>query len=59
MLIVEKLLQKYYHSCEESKVETFSMLYNFFRYYKIQHGGKNPMLMNKVVIVFIMEIMHK
>jgi hypothetical protein len=32
---------------------------NFFPYYKIQHGGKNLVLVNKVVIVFIMEIMHK
>jgi hypothetical protein len=41
----------------ESKVEIFSMS-KFFHYYKIQMK-KNLMLVNKAIIVFIMEIMHK
>jgi hypothetical protein len=30
-----------------------------FHYYKIEHGGKNPMLVNKAIVFFSMEIMHK
>ncbi len=56
--VVKRMTKQYYHYCKESRVEILSM-YNFFRYYRIQHGGKNPMLVNKVVIVFIMEIIHK
>jgi hypothetical protein len=56
--VVKRMIKQYYHSCKESKVEIFSML-EVFHYYKIQHGGKNPVLVNKVFIVFTMEIMHK
>jgi hypothetical protein len=52
------MTKQYYHYCKESKVQIFSMSI-FFHYYKIQHEGKYPMLVNKVVIVFTMEIMHK
>jgi hypothetical protein len=61
MLIVEKLLRKFLNnitSYKESKVEIFSML-GFFSLLKFQHGGNNLVLMNKVVIVFTMETMHK
>jgi hypothetical protein len=56
--VVKIMTKQYYHSCKESRVEIFSML-EIFHYYKIQHGGRNLMLVNKVVIVFIMKIMHK
>ncbi len=56
--VFKKLIKQCYHSCKESKVEIFSMSI-FFHYYKIQHGEKNPMSVNKAIIVFTMEIMHK
>jgi len=56
--VVKIMTKKYYHFCKDSKVEIFSISI-FSHYYKIQHGGKNLMLVNKVVIVFTMEIMHK
>jgi len=51
------MTKQYYHSYKESRVEIFSMSKKF-HYYKIQHGGKTLVLVNKVVIVFIMEIVH-
>jgi hypothetical protein len=48
------MIKKYYQSCKEFRVETFSMSKNF-HYYKIQHGGKNLVQVNNAVIVFIME----
>jgi len=50
--------------------EDFNLIFNsninvkhnkflYIHYYKIQHGEKNPMSVNKVIIVFTMEIMHK
>jgi hypothetical protein len=57
--IVKRMSKQYYHYCKESNVEIFSMSKKF-PYYKIQHGGgKILVLANKVVIVFIMKIMHK
>jgi hypothetical protein len=56
--VVKRMAKQYYHSCKESKVEIFSLSF-FPHYYKIQHGGKNPMLVNKAIIVFTKEIMHK
>jgi len=56
--VFKRMIKQYYHFCKESRVDIFSML-KFFHYYKIQHGEKNPMLMNKAIIVFTMKIMHK
>jgi len=56
--VVKIMTKQYYHFCKESRVETFPFQF-FFYYYKIQHGGKNLMLMNKAIIMEIMEIMHK
>jgi hypothetical protein len=52
------MIKQYYDSYKESRVEIFSMSKKF-HYYKIQHGGKNAMLLNNAIIIFIMKIMHK
>jgi hypothetical protein len=56
--VVKRMTKQYYHFCKEFRVEIFSMS-NFYYYYKIQHGGKSLVLMNKIIIIFIMKIMHK
>jgi hypothetical protein len=62
MLIAEKLLRKWLNNLttlvSNLKLRYFSRQKNF-HYYKIQNGGKIPMLVNNIVIVFIMEIMNK
>jgi hypothetical protein len=48
--VVKIMIKQYYDSCKKFKVEIFSMS-KYFHYYKIQHKGKNLMLVNNVVIV--------
>jgi len=55
--VVKRMTKQYYQSCKEFRVEIFSMSFSY--YYKIQHGGKNLVLVNKVIIIFTMQIMHK
>jgi hypothetical protein len=62
MLIVEKLLKGQLNNitilARSQRLKYFPCQF-FFHYYKIQHGGKNPMLVSKAIIIFTMEIMHK
>jgi len=57
--VVKRMIKQYHDSCKESRVEMFSMSIFFSIIIKSNTEKKNSMLVNKVIVVFIMKIMHK